>query len=313
MSMRGRSEPFHFGRYLFYMSSESNNRIISSPLPWPVSSHIYLIAEIGINHNGSLDVAKELIAVARDAGCDAVKFQKREPDVCVSERQKAEMRDTPWGRMTYLEYKHRIEFGRAEFDEIDKFCRQLGIPWSASAWDVQSQDFLRSYDRPFNKVASAMTTDVEFLHHVAKDGLFTFISTGMCTMHDIEVAVEVFSSYNTPFELMHSVSTYPAASEHLNLATILTLRQHFGVAVGYSGHEPSVSPSIVAGALGATSIERHITLDRSMWGTDQAASLEPTGLRQLVGALRKLPVEIGDGEKRVLAEEWLIAQKLRRS
>ena len=283
------------------------------PMPWGLPSHVFFIAEIGINHNGSLGLAKDLIREAHSAGCDAVKFQKRNPDVCVSDAQKGVMRETPWGTMTYLDYKHRIEFGRQEYDEIDSLCRQLGIAWSASAWDTGSQVFLRSYERPFNKVASAMLTDLDFLRMVAAEGLFTYVSTGMSTIDDIRRAVEIFSAQGTPFELMHSVSTYPAESAHLNLATIITLRQLFRVPVGYSGHEASVSPSIVAAALGATSIERHITLDRSMWGTDQAASLEPAGLRQLVGAIRKLPVEVGDGQKRFLDEEKLIAAKLRRS
>jgi len=284
-----------------------------NPVPWALPNHVYIIAEIGINHNGSLDLAKDLIREAHSAGCDAVKFQKRNPDVCVGDAQKGVLRETPWGTMTYLDYKRRIEFGRRQYDEIDSFCRQLGIAWSASAWDMDSQEFLSSYERPFNKVASAMLTDLDFLRMVAAEGLFTYVSTGMSTLDEISSAVEIFSSHETPFELMHSVSTYPAESEHLNLATIITLRELFQVSVGYSGHEASVSPSIVAVAFGASSIERHITLDRSMWGTDQSASLEPAGLRQLVGAIRKLPVEVGDGQKRFLDEEKSVAAKLRRS
>ena len=283
----------------------------SGSLPWHLPDHVYVIAEIGINHNGSVDIAKQLIREAHNAGCDAVKFQKRNPDVCISEEQKKQIRETPWGRMSYIDYKKRIEFGRADFDVIDSYCRDLGIPWSASAWDTSSQEFLRDYERPFNKIASAMITNVDFLNFVAEEKLFTYISTGMCTMEDVRQAVAVFQNAHTPFELMHSVSTYPAASEHLNLSMILTLRSEFGVPVGYSGHEPSVSPSLVAATLGATAIERHVTLDRSMWGTDQAASLEPSGLKQLVGALRKLPTEIGDGHKRFLEEERVVANKLR--
>lgn len=294
------------------MDQAKTSDLQSSPLPWALPSHVFVIAEIGINHNGSLDLAKDLIREAHGAGCDAVKFQKRNPDVCLSDAQKSVLRETPWGKMTYLEYKHRIEFGRREYDEIDSFCHQLGIAWSASAWDVESQVFLRSYERPFNKIASAMLTDLDFLRFVAGEGLFTYVSTGMSTIEDIRRAVEIFSAQGTPFELMHSVSTYPAESAHLNLATIITLRHLFDVPVGYSGHEASVSPSIIAAAFGATSIERHLTLDRSMWGTDQAASLEPAGFRQLVGAIRKLSAEVGDGQKRFLDEERSIAAKLRR-
>lgn len=275
-------------------------------------SHVFVIAEIGINHSGDMSKALELIQVAHAAGCDAVKFQKREPDICVPERQKFLMRDTPWGRMSYLDYKKRIEFGEREYDDIDSFCKSLGISWSASAWDIPSQMFLRRYQRSFNKVASAMLTEIDFLEVVAQERLYTFISTGMSTLSDIDRAIRVFSEAGTPFELMHTVSTYPASEEHLNLNLIPALRERFGVKVGYSGHESSVSPSIVAVVLGATSIERHITLDRASWGTDQAASLEPEGLRQLVGAIRKVPRLLGDGVKRLAPGEAEIAAKLRR-
>lgn len=294
------------------MAPKRATKVGVSDLPWEVSSRLFVIAEIGINHNGDLGLAKELISVASGAGCDAVKFQKREPDICVPEAQKGVLRDTPWGRMTYLEYKKRIEFGVVEYDEIDSFCRELGLAWSASAWDIPSQHFLRRYSRQFNKVASAMVTDLEFLRVVAAEGLKTYISTGMSSLDEIDRAVGVFIQAGTEFELMHSVSTYPAKDEHLNLLTILTLRERYGVPVGYSGHEASVSPSVAAVVLGASSLERHITLDRAMWGTDQAASLEPPGLQNLVGAVRKIPLVLGDGVKRVLQEEALMAAKLRR-
>lgn len=284
----------------------------SGPLPWTVPDHVYVIAEIGINHNGNIDLALALIDEAKDAGCDAVKFQKRDPDVCVPRDQQLTLRETPWGTMTYLDYKKRIEFGEVEYDQIDAHCQKLSIAWSASAWDVPSQRFLRRYPRTFNKVASAMLTDNELLHEVASEGIKTYISTGMSTLAEIDAAVSIFIEHHTPFELMHSVSVYPAQSAELNLATILTLRDRYGVPVGYSGHESSVSPSIVAVTLGAASLERHITLDRSMWGTDHASSLEPAGLRQLTGAIRKVREELGDGTKRVLEAETTNAKKLRR-
>jgi len=273
--------------------------------------HIYIIAEIGINHNGDVALAKELVDVASETGCDAVKFQKREPDICVPEEQKLLLRETPWGTMTYLDYKKRIEFGEAEYDEIDRYCMSKGIDWSASAWDLPSQKFIQKYKRAFNKIASAMITNLELLNEVANEGLLTYISTGMSTLDQIDTAVDIFRSKGTPFEIMHSVSTYPARDEDLNLRVIQTLRNRYNVPVGYSGHEPTVSPSIVAAALGASVIERHITTSRSNWGTDQAASLEPAGLRYLVGAVRKVPTILGDGVKRVLPEEELIAKKLR--
>ena len=276
-----------------------------------MNRHVYIIAEIGINHNGDVSLAKELVDVASETGCDAVKFQKREPDICVPEEQKLLLRETPWGTMTYLDYKKRIEFGEAEYDEIDRYCMSKGIDWSASAWDLPSQKFLQKYKRLFNKIASAMITNVELLNEVADEGLLTYISTGMSTLEQIDTAVDIFKSKGTPFEIMHSVSTYPARDEDLNLQVIQTLRNRYNVPVGYSGHEPTVSPSIVAAALGASVIERHITTNRSNWGTDQSASLEPAGLRFLVGAVRKVPTILGDGVKRVLPEEELIAKKLR--
>ena len=276
-----------------------------------MNRHVYIIAEIGINHNGDVSLAKELVDVASETGCDAVKFQKREPDICVPEEQKLLLRETPWGTMTYLDYKKRIEFGEVEYDEIDRYCMLKGIDWSASAWDLPSQKFLQKYKRAFNKIASAMITNLELLNEVANERLLTYISTGMSTLEQIDTAVDIFKSKGTPFEIMHSVSTYPARDEDLNLQVIQTLRNRYNVPVGYSGHEPTVSPSIVAAALGASVIERHITTNRSNWGTDQSASLEPAGLRFLVGAVRKVPTILGDGVKRVLPEEELIAKKLR--
>lgn len=271
----------------------------------------FFIAEIGINHNGSLDTAKELIDVAKNAGCDAVKFQKRTPDICVPEDMKSVMRETPWGEITYLAYKEKIEFQKPEYDEIAEYCGEIGIEWSASAWDIPSLEFLDQFNVPFHKVASALATNWEFIKEVADRGILTYASTGMCSWEQIDRMVDIFRTANCPVHLMHTVSTYPAKEEDLNLKMILTLKERYGVPVGYSGHEPSISPSIVAVALGAESIERHITLDRSMWGTDHSASLEPSGLANLVGSVKKVDLVSGDGIKKQVPGEAEIAKKMR--
>ena len=271
----------------------------------------FIIAEIGINHNGDLETAKRLIDVAIQAGCDAVKFQKRDPDVCVPENMKNVLRDTPWGEITYLEYKKRIEFGKNEFDEIDTYCRLKGIKWSASAWDLNSLNFLDNYELGFHKVASALATYETFLEEVASRNVLTYASVGMCNWAQIDRLVEIFNFKKCPLVLLHTISTYPANESDLNLRMITTLRERYGLPVGYSGHESSVSPSIVAGVLGAVAIERHITLDRSMWGTDHSASLEPAGLKQLVGSIRKIDLVLGDGVKKEIAKEKEIASKMR--
>lgn len=280
------------------------------PFP-PVRRHVFTIAEIGINHNGSLELALQLIDGAAEASADAVKFQKRDPDVCVPEHQKGVLRETPWGTLTYLDYKHRMEFGRSEFDAIDARCRELGIAWFASAWDLGSQDFLRSYDLPFNKIASAMLTHTELLMAVAREGKHTFISTGMSTLDEVDAAVEIFRAHDCPFEVVHCNSSYPAASEELNLRVIHTLRERYGCDVGYSGHEFGLTPSYVAVAMGATSVERHITLDREMWGTDQKASVEIDAFRKLIRQIRSVEAMLGDGVKRVTEAEIPIRKKLR--
>ena len=272
---------------------------------------IFVIAEIGINHNGDIELAKKLIDTAAQAGCDAVKFQKRTPEICVPEKMKTVMRETPWGLMTYLEYKKKIEFNEKEYDLIDHYCKQTGIAWSASAWDLESLRFLDRYNLPFNKVASALATHLEFLHEVAKKKILTYVSVGMCGYEDIDEIVEIFRSYSCPLVLMHTISTYPAQDKDLNLKMIQTISNKYDLPVGYSGHEPSVSPSVVAASLGAVAIERHITLDRSMWGTDHSASLEPSGLNQLVGAIRKVPIVLGDGVKKIVEGELEAAKKLR--
>jgi N-acetylneuraminate synthase len=275
------------------------------------NSDIFVIAEAGINHNGDVDTALELIDLAARTGCDAVKFQKRDPDICVPDSMKPTLRETPWGTMTYLDYKKRIEFGANEYKLIAEHSRSRGIAWSASAWDIGSLEFLDDFDLPFNKIASALSTHIEFVQAVAKRGKLTYASVGMCSYEDIDKLVSIFQENHCQLVLMHTVSTYPASEVDLNLRMINTLGQRYGVPVGYSGHEPSVSPSIVAGVLGAVAIERHITLDRSMWGTDHSASLEEAGLTQLVTTLRKIPIVVGDGIKRNIPAEDAIASKMR--
>lgn len=264
-----------------------------------------IIAEIGINHNGDLKIAKDLIKHAYNCGCDIVKFQKRTPDICVPEEQKNIMKyGTPWGDITYLDYKYKIEFEKEEYDIIDKFCKYLGIDWTSSVWDLPSVEFINSYDIKYNKIPSAMLTNKELLEKVASYGRYTFVSTGMSTMQDIDEAVEIFKAVNCPFELMHTVSSYPMENKHANLKVIETLKNTFDCNVGWSGHEEGLQISIAAVALGASSVERHITLSRSMWGSDQSASLGKRGLKQLVRDCRIIADEaLGDGIKRLIPEE----------
>ena len=278
--------------------------------PWPIPRRVFFIAEIGINHNGDVDIAKQLINQAKAAGCDAVKFQKRTIDIVYSPEVLAQKRDSPWGT-TQREQKEGLEFDEQEYDIIKAHCRQLGIDWFASAWDIPSQHFLRRYDCKYNKIASAMATHLPFLKEVASEKKPTFLSTGMCSYEDIDRAVDIFRAAGCPVLLMHTVSTYPAAESDLNLSAIHALRERYGLPVGYSGHETSVSPSIMAAMMGAMAIERHITLDRAMYGSDQAASLELPGLLNLLGSIRKIPESIGDGVKRVLPAEEMVAKKLR--
>lgn len=270
----------------------------------------FICAEIGINHNGDIDIAKELITAAKDAGCDAVKFQKRTPDVCVPEEQKRVLRETPWGIMTYLEYRYRIEFGKDEYDVIDAFCKDLDILWFASCWDPQSVDFMQQYDVPCYKIPSASLTDDALLAHHRTTGKPMVVSTGMSTIEQIDHAVEILGKDN--LVLLHCNSVYPAAIEELNLGVINTLKDRYGVPVGYSGHEVGLSPSFAAAVMGACFIERHITLDRAMWGTDQSASVEPQGLARLVRDIRCYETAKGDGIKRVYDSERKVMQKLRK-
>lgn len=270
----------------------------------------FIIAEIGINHNGDINIAKDLIKLAKDVGCDAVKFQKRTIDIVYSKELLDSPRESPWGH-TQRAQKEGLEFGLKEYQEIDRYCKELGIEWFASAWDVESQKFLRQFNCKYNKVASAMLVCDELLNEIASEKTHTFISTGMSTLEQIDRAVAIFRKYECPFELMHCVSTYPMDDEDANLNRIKTLRDHYGCNVGYSGHEVGLAVSYAAAALGITSLERHITLDRAMYGSDQAASLEPVGLRSLVGAVRKIKKAMGDGLIRILDKEVPISKKLR--
>ncbi len=271
---------------------------------------MFIIAEIGINHNGDLSIAKELIDVASNAGCDAVKFQKRTIDKVYTQEVLDSPRESPWGT-TQREQKEGLEFGQAEYQEIDEYCRSKKIEWLASAWDLESQKFLSQFNLKYNKIASAMVVDENFLKEVAAEGRHTFVSTGMTDLDGIGRAVDIFRKAKCPFELMHTVSTYPMVDDDANLNCISMLREHFGCDVGYSGHEVGLAVSYGAAALGITSLERHVTLDRAMYGSDQSASVEPAGLRQLVGAVRKIERAMGDGKKRFLEKEVPIAKKLR--
>jgi N-acetylneuraminate synthase len=271
---------------------------------------IFIVAEIGINHNGSIDIAEKLIRTAKKAGCDAVKFQKRTIEVVYSKKELDQDRESPWGKK-FIDQKRGLEFGDKEYEIINNICKSLQIEWFASAWDIESLNFLKKFNNKYNKVASAMITHIPFLEEIAKQKKYTFVSTGMSDYKIIDKAIEVFKSYNCPFELMHSVSVYPCPENLLNLHLIKKLQERYNCKVGYSGHEASVSPSIYAVALGATSIERHITLDRSMYGSDQSASLEDSGLSQLVGIVRKFKILYGNSEKQILPEEINIIKKLR--
>jgi N-acetylneuraminate synthase len=287
----------------------ANDLIQDAPLPLP--RHPLIIAEVGINHNGDIEIAKQLIDMAHRAGCDAVKFQKRTPEICVPEGMRSVMRETPWGMMSYFDYRVRIEFGSAEYDEIDRHCRLRGIEWFASAWDLESLAFLRKYDLPYNKVASAMLTNDAFVSAVAAEGKTTFVSTGMSSYEDIDRAIEVVRAANCPFVLMHTVAEYPTKDGALNLRGIDALRQRYQCPVGYSGHEATMIPSVIAAMLGAVAIERHVTLDRAMYGSDQAASLESRGLEMMVGYIRTIPIVMGDGTKQITDGELKNAAKLR--
>jgi len=271
---------------------------------------IFIIAEIGINHNGDVEIAKQLIDVAKIAGADAVKFQKRTIDLVYTKEMLDAPRESPWGS-TQREQKEGLEFGLDEYTEIDVYCKEKGIEWFASAWDLESQKVLKQFNCKYNKIASAMIVYEDLLKEVASEKKHTFISTGMTDFEQIDQAVEIFRSAGCPFELMHCVSTYPMDDEDANLNCIKTLRDCYKCDVGYSGHEVGLAVSYGAAALGITSLERHITLSRAMYGSDQAASVEPMGLTQLVGAVRKIEKAMGNGNMGVNQKEVSIAKKLR--
>jgi N-acetylneuraminate synthase len=272
---------------------------------------VYVIAEIGINHNGSMDNVIKMIDGAKSAGCDAVKFQKRTPELCVPKDQWYIERDTPWGRMTYIDYRHKVELTYDNYKTVDEYCNKIGMDWFASCWDEESVDFLEQFNPKLYKAASASLTDISLLKKKKATGKPLMISTGMSTMEEIEKAVSEIGTDN--LMIAHSTSTYPCALEELNLKVIRTLKEKYpSVPIGYSGHETGLSPSWAAVALGACFVERHITLDRAMWGTDQAASVEVSGFQRLVANIRDIEKSLGDGVKKVYDSELGPRKKLRR-
>jgi N-acetylneuraminate synthase len=270
----------------------------------------YIIAEIGINHNGSLDFARQMILAAQQAGVDAVKFQKRTPELCVPEHQRNQMRETPWGYITYLDYRHKVEFGQEDYQEIDRYCKELGIAWLASSWDIPSVEFMEQFNPPAHKIPSALLTDHALLRAYRATGRPLILSTGMSTLEEIKESVALLGEEN--LILCHTTSSYPCPPDELNLRMVQTLRGMFNCPVGYSGHEVGLVPSAVAVALGACLVERHITLDRAMWGSDQSASVEPQGIERLVKYIRVTEQALGDGVKQVYDSEKSSLSKLRR-
>jgi len=270
----------------------------------------FFIAEIGINHNGDIDIAKKLIDLAKACGCDAVKFQKRTIDIVYTKELLDSHRDSPWGT-TQRQQKEGLEFGQKEYDALNEYCKQKGIDWFASAWDAESQKFLKQYDLKYNKIASAMLTHDDVVNMVAEEGKKTYISTGMSKFDVIDEVVDVFKKKSCPFALMHCVSVYPSEDEECNIKAIETLRKRYNCEVGYSGHERGILPSVLSVVYGAAAIERHITLDRTMYGSDQAASLEERGIKLIIGYARDAEKILGDGVKNVSEKELAIAKKLR--
>ena len=272
---------------------------------------VFIIAEIGINHNGSLEIAKKLIKGAKAAGCDAVKFQKRTPEICVPKDQWNIERDTPWGRMTYIDYRYKVEFSKDDYAEIDRFCKERNIIWFASCWDEEAVDFIEQFDVPLYKTASASLTDKNLLLKHKKLNKPTIVSTGMSTIEEIVEAEKLFT--NNHILIAHSTSSYPCPNEELNLKMITTLREKYpNIPIGYSGHETGLAPTWAAVSLGASFVERHITLDRAMWGSDQAASVEIDGFHRLIRNIRDIEIALGDGIKRVYPSEMSARTKLRR-
>lgn len=272
---------------------------------------VYIVAEIGINHNGDLDIARKLIDAAVDAGCDAVKFQKRTPELATPPDQRDKMRQTPWGYITYLDYRYKVEFEEDGYRAIDDYCHEKGITWFTSCWDENAVDFIEAFNPPVYKIASASLTDAVLLKRLKATGKPLILSTGMSTMEQIHEAVSFLGTDN--LMVTHTTSTYPCAPEELNLRMITTLRETFDCPIGYSGHEVGLPTTVAAVTLGACMVERHITLDRAMWGSDQAASVEPGGFERLVKYIRTVEAAMGDGVKRVYDSEVPIMNKLRRS
>jgi N-acetylneuraminate synthase len=278
---------------------------------WVGDGHpAYIVAEAGINHNGDLEQAKQLILAAKHSGVDAVKFQKRTPELCVPADQRGQMRETPWGYITYLDYRYKVEFGEKEYAEINRYAKELGITWFASVWDEPSVDFMEQYQPVCYKVPSASLTDTALLKHIRKTGRPMILSTGMSTMEEIKMAVK--AAGEEILVITHATSTYPCDPHELNLHMIETLRKNFSCPIGYSGHEVGLVTSAVAVGLGACMVERHITLDRSLWGSDQAASVEPGGFEKLVKYVRVTEQAMGDGVKKVYDSELSSLKKLRR-
>jgi N-acetylneuraminate synthase len=287
------------------MTVKIGNRVIGEGQP------VYVIAEIGLNHNGDVEIAKKLIDVAAEAGAEAVKFQKRTPEISTPEHMRDVPRDTPWGTMSYLEYRYRVEFDRDQYLEIGEYASSKGLHWFASPWDVPAAEFLEDLDVVAHKVASASVTDHELLRYLASTGKPIILSTGMSTYEEIDAAVQILGTEH--LVVLHATSTYPLPPEEANLRMITTLGERYaGVPIGYSGHERGLQISIAAVTLGAVMVERHITLDRAMWGSDHAASLEPTGLEHLVRDIRIVEQALGDGVKRVMPGELAPKDKLRR-
>ena len=270
----------------------------------------YVIGEIGINHNGNIDIAKQLMLAAKQGGMDAVKFQKRTPEICVPEHQRGQMRETPWGYITYLDYRYKTEFGEAEYAEIDRYAKEIGITWFASEWDIPSVAFIEKFDPAAHKIPSALITDKDLLRAYKATGKPIIISTGMSTMEEIQTAVDILGLDN--LIICHTTSSYPCPPEELNLRMIPKLQALYDCPIGYSGHEVGLVTSAVAVAMGACLVERHITLDRAMWGSDQSASVEPQGITRLVKYIRVTERSLGDGVKQVYDSEKSSMSKLRR-
>lgn len=273
---------------------------------------VYMIAEIGLNHNGDMQIAKKLIDASFATHWDCVKFQKRTPELCVPEHQKNVMRDTPWGRMTYMEYRYKVEFEKEQYDYIDKYCKEKPIAWTASVWDLKSLEFLLQYDIPFIKIPSAKLTEHEYLVEASKSGKPVILSTGMSTIEEIDAAVNVLEKNSRGnYILLHTNSSYPAPPEALNLRVINFLKERYGCIIGYSGHEYDLEPSVIAVSLGASLIERHVTLDHNLWGSDQFASLEVHAMDLLLKRIKNIDVILGDGIKKLTEKELEVRKKLR--